>query len=470
MKQFKNYSFFLFAVLTLLISCSKGGDNNPAPPPPPDNSIHPTALNIDLAKTILLPGTTKQFTVTFTPANTTNKNLVWTSSNNAIATVDANGLVTAVAKGTVTITATSADRATVFITATVDVLQNYNIHVVGNGAFGVYTNCAIYWKNGVAAGLPGGHTTGSNAYAVTGAGNDIYISGATLNSNSWGIITYWKNGVPVQLSDPAAQHNSFAKSIAVSGNKVVIAGYAFYNTECPDYCFGRFRGSYWVDNNGAVTHHPLYNAISSTEAFGVAFSGSDILVAGSRANNNFGRWGILWKNDFTNETVLTNTTQFYRSMAIAVGGTDVYAAGYGSCPDIGCITTAFLWKNNSANPVALTNGSTDAVATGIAIANGIVYVCGSEKNSQGIYVARYWKIENNNVTSYALSNGNNHAMANSIAVSGEDIFVAGFDTDNTGKKTATYWRSFKDMTLTTSLPTSLLFGSNHAEANGIYVN
>lgn len=47
--------------------------------------------------------------LTTTPANATNRNLVYKSSNNAIATVDLNGVVTGKAAGTVTITATSAE-------------------------------------------------------------------------------------------------------------------------------------------------------------------------------------------------------------------------------------------------------------------------------------------------------------------------------------------------------------------------
>ncbi|RFM32567.1 Ig-like domain-containing protein [Chitinophaga silvisoli] len=47
--------------------------------------------------------------LTTTPANATNRNLVYKSSNDAIATVDLNGVVTGKAAGTVTITATSVE-------------------------------------------------------------------------------------------------------------------------------------------------------------------------------------------------------------------------------------------------------------------------------------------------------------------------------------------------------------------------
>jgi uncharacterized protein YjdB len=55
-------------------------------------------------------GTTQQLTATVAPANATNKNVSWSSSNTAIATVNGSGLVTAVSVGTATITVTTQDQ------------------------------------------------------------------------------------------------------------------------------------------------------------------------------------------------------------------------------------------------------------------------------------------------------------------------------------------------------------------------
>ena len=52
---------------------------------------------------------TGKLTVTFNPANATNKKVTWRSDNEKVATVDANGNVTAKGTGTATITATSED-------------------------------------------------------------------------------------------------------------------------------------------------------------------------------------------------------------------------------------------------------------------------------------------------------------------------------------------------------------------------
>ena len=69
-------------------------------------------------------GKTGSIQITFEPINTTNQNLVWSSSDESIATVDENGIITAVGEGSVTITATSEDGG--FTTSkTIDVFYNH---------------------------------------------------------------------------------------------------------------------------------------------------------------------------------------------------------------------------------------------------------------------------------------------------------------------------------------------------------
>ena len=58
-------------------------------------------------------------TVTFTPANATNQQITWSSSDASIAAVDENGLVTGMEAGTVTITAIGAGNLTATCTVTV---------------------------------------------------------------------------------------------------------------------------------------------------------------------------------------------------------------------------------------------------------------------------------------------------------------------------------------------------------------
>lgn len=64
-------------------------------------------------KTSIEVGNTEQFSVTYSPNNTTEVGVVWTSSNQNVATVNSSGLVTAISAGTATIMATSIHRQVV---------------------------------------------------------------------------------------------------------------------------------------------------------------------------------------------------------------------------------------------------------------------------------------------------------------------------------------------------------------------
>ena len=79
-----------------------------------------TGVSVDATASVNV-GETTILTATVSPANATNKNVTWTSSDEAIATVDANGVVTGVAAGEVTITVTSVEDNTKTATCTVTV-------------------------------------------------------------------------------------------------------------------------------------------------------------------------------------------------------------------------------------------------------------------------------------------------------------------------------------------------------------
>ncbi|MBN2485598.1 MAG: discoidin domain-containing protein [Bacteroidales bacterium] len=72
-------------------------------------NIPVTGISVNPINVLLSIGSTSQLTATVAPANATNKNVSWSTSNTSVATVNATGLVTAVALGNATITATSQD-------------------------------------------------------------------------------------------------------------------------------------------------------------------------------------------------------------------------------------------------------------------------------------------------------------------------------------------------------------------------
>jgi len=68
-----------------------------------------TGITVDPASVAVDTNRTAQLTATVSPANATNKNVSWFSSDTLVATVNASGLVRGVAHGTVVITATTED-------------------------------------------------------------------------------------------------------------------------------------------------------------------------------------------------------------------------------------------------------------------------------------------------------------------------------------------------------------------------
>lgn len=80
-----------------------------------------TGVTLNKTATTLFVGETETLTATIAPADATNKNVVWTSSDDAVASVDEDGVVTANAVGTATITATSEENEGIKATCTVTV-------------------------------------------------------------------------------------------------------------------------------------------------------------------------------------------------------------------------------------------------------------------------------------------------------------------------------------------------------------
>lgn len=88
-------------------------------------TVNVTAVSLNKTSLSLTAGNSEALTVTITPAEATNKNVVWKSSSEAVATVDTTGNVTAKAAGTAQITVTTEDggksaSCTITVTAAYD--------------------------------------------------------------------------------------------------------------------------------------------------------------------------------------------------------------------------------------------------------------------------------------------------------------------------------------------------------------
>ena len=95
-------------------------------------------------------------TVTVKPADATNQDVTWQSSNTSIATVSADGTVTAISAGTATITATAKDGSGVSASCTLTVTHGKMVHIpkkdatcteYGNEEYWICENCGKYFSD-----------------------------------------------------------------------------------------------------------------------------------------------------------------------------------------------------------------------------------------------------------------------------------------------------------------------------------
>lgn len=123
-------------------------------------------------------GRTIQLEPVFTPANTTQRDVKWSSSNNMIATIDANGRVRGVAEGKVTITATSTVNPAISATCVVTVTPAKDDPVVpgigaiigalGNGSL-PFNDVTVrdYFYDAVKWAVDRGITSGTSRYTFS---------------------------------------------------------------------------------------------------------------------------------------------------------------------------------------------------------------------------------------------------------------------------------------------------------------
>ncbi|MDR1840859.1 MAG: Ig-like domain-containing protein [Holophagales bacterium] len=340
-------------------------------------TVNPTPVTgITLNKntmTLIESGGSEQLTHTILPANATNQNVTWASSNTNIAIVS-NGLVVAIAKGQARITARTADGGH---TATCNVTVA-NVYVAGS----------YLWKDYVAQELS---STSYSSYA-----NSVFVSGGNVYVAGYVAVTYsatlWVNGVPQYLTDGTTTAGE-ANSVFVSGSDVYVAGYVTAGSYP--------RATLWV--NGVAQY--LSDGTANAQAQSVFVSGSDVYVAGYVTAGSYTR-ATLWVNG--SPQYLTDGTANARANSVFVSGSDVYVAGYSG-------SSATLWVNRIPQYLNIEMSSTNA--NSVFVSGNDVYVAGYRISQGGMYYnATLWV---NGVNQYLGT-----AYAYSVFVSGSDVYVA----------------------------------------------
>ena len=293
----------------------------------------------------------------------------------------------------------------------------------------------------------------------------IYITGYALTANSSGgpgnnLPEIWKltSGSPTAtataLSMPSGMTSSYAYGIAISGSDVYVAGTASNGTND--------TAVYWL--NGAATILPRSMTIS--EAGAIAVSGGNVYVTGFEENSAGNPTAVLWVNGVATTLAPPSGKAYSSAGTIVVSGSDVYVTGIASNTDSDEV--AVLWVNGTATLLPMPNGLTgDYWAGGIAVSSGNVYISGNTSPDVGNDTAISWVNGGVATTLPIPPNDTTEGYgANAIAVSGGDVYVAGAGVSGTtGNTTAAYWLNGTATSL--PLPTNTTVSPATSSAVGI---
>ena len=189
------------------------------------NIVNVTSIVIGSTEVDIKVGLTKQLNTTILPADATNKNITWASSNTSIVTVNSTGLLTGISTGSATITATTEDGAKT-ATCAVNVFTVGTITEIMTKGFLNTTSSG----SGVARGIDITTDNMGVPYIVLNAYD------AALSSETKASTEVWKyNGSSwsqfgssrVEISDDESE----TPAIAIADDGTVYVAYQYYNSE-----------------------------------------------------------------------------------------------------------------------------------------------------------------------------------------------------------------------------------------------
>ncbi len=284
----------------------------------------------------------------------------------------------------------------------------------------------------------------------------LYIAGYAISSASasspaediaevWRLTSANPTATATTLSMPSGMTSSQAYAIAVSGSDVYVAGYAGNST-------GRIA-VLWV--NGVATTLP--SSMTFSEAGGIEVSGGNVYVTGVAWNSAGSGTAVLWVNGAAATLVPPSGMAYASAGALAVSGSDVYVAGYAW--NTGSDSSAVLWVNGTATQLPMPSGLTGSYyVQGIAVSGGNVYMSGITNPEVGNDIAISWVNGGAPTTLPIPPNDTTQSYgAGATAVLGGDVYMTGSGVSGaTGNTTAAYWLNGKATSL--PLPTNT-FGS-----------
>lgn len=262
-----------------IIGISKNGVKTSFSVTVTNRNVEPTKIEIDNKyPAVMNNGATLQLNATVSPANATDKTIVWSSSNSDVVSVNQNGLVTANNAGTAIITAKSSN-ASVYSTSTIRV--NRTTTYLENGTY-----CLKLKGTSSYLDHQGGTSNGTNVHLWSGDGNSnnnqkIVID--RIDDNRYMLRSATSNNLLIDVN----RGSSYSDPIAIGKN---IDLWENNDWEAQEWLFTKTYDGYYIIRlnmyqNGAI------------EAGGKD-NGANIFFGTYNPENDMQKWEIVKSNPY----------------------------------------------------------------------------------------------------------------------------------------------------------------------------
>ena len=383
---------------TITVTTEEGGKTDNCEVEVVEDAIKVTGVTVNFTSRSIKVGETTEIEATVEPADATNKNVTWSTSDESVATVE-DGVITGVAAGNATITVTTEDggftadcEVTVTSIAVEDISLNLDntslkigatVELVATVLPEDATNKEVEWSsdntavatvdNGIVTGLSEG-TAVIKATTVDGnmsasctvrvVGVEIYAAGSCIGSDWMNYPFYWINGTPYQISEEYGD----IRGIASVNGELWLTGNDASNQAC-----------YWVDGIMTSLNEPGYATILTSE--------DNYYIINPVDYSGFN----YWKNSGSMATV-----DGYSTGAVAYGMMDgkLYAIVQNYDYETSARTSELWCEDGSLESIG------EAIEAPIAFckSGSDMYYLGSYALGEwGPYMAAYWKNDESGV-------------------------------------------------------------------------
>lgn len=284
-----------------------------------------SGVSLDVtSKDDMYVGDELQLTATVAPANATNKNVTWSSSDETVATVSSTGLVTALKAGTATITVTTVDGSK---TATCD-LTISNVDVTGVSLD--QSSATIY------VGFAVGNTVQLTATVAPSNATDKSVSWESSNTS---VATVSSAG----LVTAVAVGTATITVTTTDGSKTATCAITVENapgTEARPYTIAQAK--YAIDNSGATSNVYVHGIVCTG---GSGLSSGKLIYWISDDGTTTNKFEVYKGYDLDGEDFTNNSDIQVGDIVTVYGNITLYSTTYEFAE--GSQLTSFKRKDNS---------------------------------------------------------------------------------------------------------------------------